>query len=63
MTVIAFNDEVSKGQLKLYADVICFSQVGLKDAEISARLGLPEHLVTAWIGNWIDMESRVMRLQ
>ncbi len=55
MNVIAFNDEVSKDQLKQYADVICFSQVGLSDAEISAKLGLPVWLVYAWISNWIAM--------
>lgn len=59
MTVIAFNDEVSKDQLKQYADVICFSQVGLNDAEISEYLKLPQYLVAAWIGNWIDLDSRV----
>lgn len=56
MTVIAFNDEVSKDQLKQYADVICFSQIGLTDAEISARLKLPQWLIYAWISNWVAME-------
>ncbi len=62
MTVIAFNDEVSKDQLKQYADVICFSQVGMNDEEISEYLKLPQYLVTAWIGNWVEMETQAMGL-
>ena len=58
MTVIAFNSEVSAGQLKRYADVICFSQVGVSDAEISERLDIPEHTVSAWIKNWNTMEAQ-----
>ncbi len=58
MTVIAFNSEVSKGQLKHYADAICFSQVGLSDAEVAAHLCLPEHLVTAWVCNWRTVEAQ-----
>lgn len=58
MSVIAFNSEVSKDQLKSYADAICFSQVGETDADISARLGVPEHTVAAWIKNWIDLEMQ-----
>lgn len=60
MTVVAFNGDVSKDQLKNYADVICFSQVGLSDAEISARLSVPEYTIAAWVANWIDMETRAM---
>lgn len=57
MTVIAFNSEVSAGQLKRYADTICFSQVGLSHYEISQRLDLPEYLVSAWVSNWNDIET------
>jgi hypothetical protein len=57
MNVVALNADVSAGQLKQYADVICFSQVGLRDAEISARLDLPEYLVARWIKNWSDIEA------
>lgn len=60
MNVIAFNAEVSAGQLKHYADAICFSQVGVPNAEISQRLDLPEYLITAWIDNWNDLEGRWM---
>lgn len=60
MTVIAFNSEVSKGQLKQYADAVCFSQVGLPDAEISSRLDLPEHLVAAWIASWRDVDGKIV---
>lgn len=58
MTVIAFNSEVSSGQLKSYADVVCFSQVGLGASEISARLDLPEHLVAAWIDGWDKLNAK-----
>lgn len=63
MNVIAFNDEVSKDQLKQYADVICFSAVGLRDAEIATRLELPEYLVSAWVGNWNALEAQIAGLQ
>lgn len=57
MTVIAFSHDVSKEQLKQYADVVCCSICGLSDADIAAQLGLPEHLVSAWVKNWNDMEA------
>jgi len=56
MNVVAINSEVSNAQLKLYADAICFSSVGLGEPEIAARLGLPEWLVAAWIKNWREAE-------
>jgi hypothetical protein len=56
MTVVAFNSEVQGPQLKKYADVICFSQVGVPTSEISSRLELPEHLVSAWIDGWVKIE-------
>jgi hypothetical protein len=59
MTVVAFNSEVTNGQLKCYADVICFSQVGLDASEISSRLNLPEYLVSAWIKGWRNLDSGI----
>lgn len=58
MNVVALHSEVGSGQLKHYADAICFSQVGLGTSEISARLDLPEYLVSAWIKNWRETESQ-----
>ncbi len=55
--ILAFNSEVSKEQLKQYADVVCFSQVGVDTAEISERLDLPEYLVSAWVRNWRSLQS------
>lgn len=55
--VVAINSEVSASQLKLYADAICFSSVGIGDAEIASRLGLPQWLVASWIKNWRDVEA------
>lgn len=60
MNVIEFNGNVSSAQLKRYADAICLSQVGLPNTEISERLKLPEHLVSAWVTNWNDVEARWM---
>lgn len=60
MNVVALNADVAKDQLKHYADVICFSQVGVPTAEISERLGVPEYRVTAWVDNWNDIEGRWM---
>lgn len=57
MNVVALNSEVSAGQLKQYADAICFSQVGMPNDEISARLDVPEHLVSAWVKNWNHLEA------
>lgn len=59
MTVVAFNSEVSSSQLKHYADVVCFSEVGMPAPEISEYLRLPEHLVTAWLDNWNDLNMRI----
>lgn len=60
MTIIAFNSDVSKDQLKRYADVICFSQVGESDTAISERLEIPKWVVSAWIDNWVHLEMRQM---
>jgi hypothetical protein len=57
VNVVALNSEVSSAQLKHYADAICFSSVGIGNAEIAVRLGLPEWLVTSWIKNWREVEA------
>lgn len=57
MNIIALNSEVTSRQLKHYADAVCFSQVGLNTLEISVRLNVPEHLISAWIKNWRDVET------
>lgn len=62
MNVVALNSEVRTGQLKHYADAICFSQVGLEASEISTRLDLPEYLVSAWIKNWRDTEAQALEV-
>jgi hypothetical protein len=60
MNVVTLHSEVGSGQLKHYADAICFSQVGLGASEISTRLDLPEYLVCAWIKNWRDTEAQAL---
>ncbi len=59
MNVVALNSDVTSAQLKNYADAICFSQVGLDAAQISARLKLPEYLVTGWIKGWRDLDAGI----
>jgi hypothetical protein len=47
--------DVSRTQLKRYAEVLAMWHSRFDTDEIGRRVRLPEHLVTTWIANYRDL--------